>query len=181
MEFHHIKNAQDSFFSLVWSLYEHSFPQDERRNLAQQKNLFQKKEYSLLALLENTQFIGFFSIWDLGSFVFIDHFAIKEELRGKGTGTKILENFIFEQKQKGKELVLETERPFANSSAKKRIAFYERVGFILCSENYIQPAFDIHKKTVPLYLMRYGKAISKKEFETIKEKLYRVVYSTSSV
>ncbi len=180
MEFHQVKNTDDSLYSTAWSLYEASFPEDERRNLAQQKDIFKKKEYSFFAIVEKNTFLGFLSTWNLDTFIFIEHFAVKEELRGKGIGTKILLNFIQELKN-GKDIVLETELPHANPAAKKRALFYERLGFKLCLENYIQPAYHANKKPVPLYLMRYGKEISKKEFEHIKEKLYDVVYEAAHV
>ena len=178
MKLHLVKNTTDTFFSAFWSLYEHAFPVDERRNLPQQKNIFKKNEYALFAIAQNNQFIGFLSCWNLGKFIFIEHFAVREELRGRGLGTKIMNAFIQDQKQKRKEIVLETEPPNANAAAKRGVRFYERLGFKICLENYIQPAYDANKKPVPLYLMRFEKEISKKEFEQIKKILYEIVYGS---
>ncbi|MBI5073439.1 GNAT family N-acetyltransferase [Candidatus Woesearchaeota archaeon] len=104
MEFHLVKNTTDSFFQSLWLLYEAAFPSDERRNLLQLKKILRKKEYTLFAVLEEKEFVGLFSTWDLGTFIFIDHFAVKEELRGKGFGTKILTTSFERQKQDGKEI-----------------------------------------------------------------------------
>lgn len=180
MKSHLMQNTADSFFSAAWFLYETSFPENEKRNLAQQKQLFTKKEYTLFAVVDTEKLIGFLSTWNLGTFVFIEHFAVVEELRGKGFGTKILATFLSKQKQYGKDIVLDTERPNTNPVAKRRIAFYERVGFNLCLENYIQPPYHADKKSVPLYLMRFGKEISKEEFEEIKRKMYLIVYEVTT-
>ena len=176
MKFQRIENTQNPLFQAVWSVYMNSFPADEKRTLIQQKKLFKRKEYSLFAVLEKQKFLGFLSTWDFDSFLFIEHFAVKEGLRGRGMGTKILQEFILLQKAKNKKIILETERPNANPAAKKRIVFYERLGFKLCLENYIQPPYSMKKKPVPLFLMQHGKKISSDEFIDIREKLYRIVY-----
>ena len=176
MKFDRIENAQDPLFQAVWNVYGNSFPSYEKRTLIQQKKLFRKKEYSLFAVLEMRKFLGFLNTWDFDSFLFIEHFAVKEELRGKGIGTKILQNFIQKQKKHRKDIILETERPNVNFAAKKRIVFYERLGFRLCLENYMQPPYSTKKKPVPLFLMQHGKKILSDEFIEIREKLYRIVY-----
>ena len=176
MKFQIIETVQDSLFQAVWNVYINSFPADEKRTLAQQKKLFRKKEYSLFRVLERRKFLGFLSTWNLNSFLFIEHFAVKKELRRRGIGTKTLQDFILQQKTKDRKIILEAERPNTNFAAKKRIVFYERLGFKLCSENYMQPPYFIKKKPVPLFLMQHGKKISSDEFIDIREKLYRIVY-----
>ncbi len=176
MKFQRIKNAQDLLFQSVWTIYKNSFPADEKRILAQQKKLFRKREYFLFAVLEKEQLLGFLSTWNLDSLLFIEHFAVKKELRRRGIGTKTLQDFILQQKTKDRKIILEAERPNTNFAAKKRIVFYERLGFKLCSENYMQPPYFIKKKPVPLFLMQHGKKISSDEFIDIREKLYRIVY-----
>jgi GNAT superfamily N-acetyltransferase len=61
------------------------------------------------------------------TFIFIDYLLIKPEMRGKGVGTKILNQL----KQKGKDIILEVE-PIDRDDEEtlKRANFYRKNGFI---------------------------------------------------
>ena len=59
---------------------------------------------------------------------------------------------------------------------KRRIGFYERNGFFLNEYPYVQPPISQGRKPVPLMIMTSGAAISEKEFEEIRNTLYKEVY-----
>ncbi len=160
-------------FEEAWKIYEEAFPEDERRSLPQQMELLDNPLYHFLPLRYDCALAGFIAWWDLDGFVFIDHFAIDAKLRGKGLGGKFLVDFLAQQSL---EAVLEVEKP-SSMEAKKRIAFYERLGFHLNEYDYLQPPFSKDKKSVPLLLMSHPSRLDKKSFEKTKSELYKKVYS----
>jgi ribosomal protein S18 acetylase RimI-like enzyme len=160
-------------FDEAWKIYEDSFPEDERRNLYQQTILMENPMYRFKYLYDCGELAGFLTYWNLDGFVYIDHFAISRNLRVKGLGEKALADFLFKQNQ---DVVLEVEKP-ENEIAKKRIAFYERLGFFLNKYDYLQPPFSDNKRAVPLLIMSRPSILSRNDFKKIKEILYRDVYS----
>ncbi len=160
-------------FNKAWKIYEEAFPEDERRSLSQQTMLMESPMYSFKYLYDCEELAGFLTYWNLDGFVYIDHFAISRILRGNGLGEKALADFLLHQNQ---DVVLEVEKP-ENETAKKRIAFYERLGFFLNEYDYLQPAFSDNKRPVPLLIMSRPSSLSRNGFEKIKEILYRDVYS----
>lgn len=165
--------TQDSFlFDAVKLIYESSFPPDEKREFNQA--LFDKKEYSLLAAVDDEVF-GFISFWDLGDFVFIEHLAVQKELRNHGVGSKMLGEFL----NKYKTITFEVEKPQTEQQY-LRIKFYEQFGFKLNPYPYLQPSYGPGKSPVPLYLLSYPKALSSVEFTKTKQKIYAIVYGLES-
>ncbi len=160
-------------FLEAWKIYEDSFPSDERRTLEAQKKVMNLKEYSFFVVMENNNVIGLITEWNFGSFSFIEHLAVKKELRNKGNGSRLLKSFVSEKEE---FVVLEVELP-EDEISKRRIGFYERVGFKLNDFDYIQPSYGEGKSPVPMLIMTYPKKITEKEFLDIREKVHKKVYS----
>lgn len=156
-----------------WKIYEESFPEDERRNLAQQKNLLNRTDYKFISIKDNDKILGLLGIWEFKNFSFIEHFAIDKNLRNKGLGSKIIKEYF---NSANKLVILETELPNANDMAPRRIEFWKRTGFNLNLYDYIQPPYSKGKSPVPLYLMSYPREISEKEFKNIRKDMHAKVY-----
>lgn len=73
--------------------------------------------------------------WDFGDFVFVEHFAVADIMRGKGFGSEILKNFCRDVQR---PVVLEVELP--NTAEAIRRIVYERHGFNVVSQTYMQPS-----------------------------------------
>lgn len=172
MQFHYIHGTESPIFKEIWQIYEESFPNDERRNLTQQKELFNHKKYVLLAVYADKEIVGLISNWILDGFCFIEHAAIKKLHRGKGFGTRSLALYL---KKVKKKFVLEVEPP-KTPTARKRIDFYKKLGFKLNELDYIQPPYGKGKNSVHLMIMSYPKELKEKEFEKIKKEIYTKVY-----
>lgn len=164
----------ESDFEQVFDIMEKSFPTDEYRPFSEQKALFLKKEYSVYGLKcdENNSLMGFISLWEFNDFIFIEHFAVKRDLRNKGLGEKILSLL---KNISHKPYCLEVELP-ENDLSVRRINFYKRNGFFLNEYPYIQPAISKGKSPVPLMIMTSGKPVNEDEFLKIKDTLYKRVY-----
>ena len=172
MEFIKIENSDSQEFKDAWEIYESSFPSDERRTLKLQKELIKNNQYNFFIVTKNNVLVAIITDWNFEDFLFVEHLAVKEDLRGKGIGTELLKEYISKNKQK---IVLEVERP-ETEIATKRIKFYEKIGFNLNDFDYIQPAYGKEKNPVPMLLMTYPEKITDSEFSTIREKLHIVVY-----
>ncbi len=164
------KINQKDFSKEIRDIYEESFPSDERRDLESQIKLLDNKRYDFKAIYENNSLIGLIACWDLEDFLFIEHFAIKKELRGKGIGTNLLKQYINK-----KRVVLEVEQSKSELN-NRRIKFYERLGFYLNYYDYIQPSYGKNKKPVPMYLMTFPDKLDNIGFLSLKKNIYKIVY-----
>ncbi|MFH1785072.1 MAG: GNAT family N-acetyltransferase [Candidatus Micrarchaeota archaeon] len=165
--------TSESFvFDAVKEIYESSFPPEEKREL--NKDLFDRKNYSLLTAIEDEP-VGFISVWDFGNFVFIEHFAVKKQLRDQGIGTRMLSKFLDDHP----DVILEIERPKTEEQY-MRIKFYKQIGFHLNNYQYVQPPYGPEKPPVNMFIMSYPKALSDNEFSNIKKRIYSTVYGIVS-
>lgn len=164
-------------FDEMFALMERSFPLDELRTYDDEKALLERPEYNAYVLTEdNSEIIGFITVWKFDGFSYIDHFAVNPVLRNSGIGGKILAEIL---KQSEKRVCLEVESP-DNELACRRIGFYTRNGFYLNNYSYIQPPISDGRKPIPLLIMTNGCAIDREEFERIRATLYERVYNVSS-
>jgi GNAT superfamily N-acetyltransferase len=166
-------DAGSEHFRELWELYESAFPPDERRDREMQDALFRKKEYAMFAALdEKNAFVGLLAVWEFGEFVFMEHMAVKEQLRGKGFGTEIIRTYLSHCR---KNVVHEVEPP-DNEIRKRRVRFFERLGFRLNAHDYIQPSYGPGKDPMPMLLMSYPLAISEKDYPLLRRDIHAVVY-----
>ncbi|MBU1975243.1 MAG: GNAT family N-acetyltransferase [Nanoarchaeota archaeon] len=172
MEFIKLENSDLQEFKEAWEIYRSSFPDDERRTLELQRELIKSKQYNFFMVTKDEVLVAIISDWDFGDFLFVEHLAVKEGLRGKGIGIELLKEYLSKNKRK---IILEVERP-ETEIATKRIKFYEKIGFKLNDFDYIQPYYGKGKNPVPMFLMTYPKKISESEFSTIREELHIIVY-----
>lgn len=161
-------------FDQVYSLMESSFPSDEYRPYEEQKKLFDRPQYRIYVVhgAKEDAVRGFLAMWQFPDFMYIEHFAVHEALRGQGIGSLVLGEVM---EMSGRQICLEAELP-KTDIARRRIAFYERNGFFLNEYPYVQPPVSKGKKEVPLALMTSQEYIARERFEKIKAELYREVY-----
>jgi len=158
----------------IWSIYESSFPPEERRDLQSQKSILKCDHYHVIPLRDDGNTVGFIAYWRLPDLVFVEHLAIKNGMRGKGYGTKAIKQLT----AKYPSVVLEVEKP-TTQEAKRRISFYQHLGFHLNQYSYMQPPYDAKKQPVPLLLMTYPHQVDAAEFSLIRHTLYSTVYKTN--
>ena len=157
------------------SLLEAAFPQIERRPTSIWKQMaMDHSMFHALAIIEQTHFCGILTYWDLGNFLYIEHFAISADLRNGGYGKTALETFLYEHQHTN--IVLEVEIP-DNDLANRRIRFYERNGFSLIEErDYLQPPYHPDYDYLPLKLMATQSADTRAHYDEIVDKIHRIVY-----
>lgn len=163
-------------FDEVYDIMLYSFPESERRSKKDQLGLFSDSRYKIAAERGADGIICvFLAYWELNGVTFLEHFAVAEHLRGGGLGGRFLDELV--KGLKG-TVCLEAELP-ETSIAARRIAFYERHGFILNDYRYIQPPLGEGRVEQPLKVMSYGAALTKEQFENIRAEVYEAVYKTN--
>jgi len=155
----------------VITLYERSFPPEERRNLTAQPALMNDGALRLGLFDNDVTYAGFIFYWQLSDFAFIEHFAIVPELRGSGIGSAVMR--LMEQQHP--KIVLEVEPPH-DLNAQRRIRFYEGLGFAAYAFPYLQPPYQIGAGPVPMLLMQKGMSPEEHTFSTVSAEIYLEVY-----
>ena len=90
-------------------IYETSFPEDERRNFDLLKALDGKSDFDFFVITDKqANAIGIISLWSFKEFIYIEHFAIQQNERGKGIGSSVLSSLA---NKYSKPVLLEVELP----------------------------------------------------------------------
>ena len=110
-------------------LYEHSFPEEERRPTRDWLEMPGRDAAFCLNVIEaDGVAAGMLTVWQFREFAYVEHFAVSPEMRGGGLGARALQTLV-ESVQV--PIVLEVEPKCSTPMADRRIAFYERQGFVL--------------------------------------------------
>ncbi|MBP1638445.1 MAG: family acetyltransferase [Bacteroidetes bacterium] len=175
--FDRITSDKHPHWQFMVDCYTEAFPPDERRPLADLKRLLTRNDYFCNALLTDGEPVGLFYAWNLDGFRYIEHFAIAKALRGQHIGETILCSYLA---QSTLPVVLEVEPPVTGINC-RRIRFYGKAGFELCSQPFIQPPYAPGQNRVELRLMEWGGELLKQNFERVKNELYRTVYGCDTI
>lgn len=168
MRFFKIQSENDPVFQKILSLYNESFPENERKEL---RYLLKPNQSigSIFALFENEEFIGFFCILDVFDLSHIIYLSIMQDKRNQGLGEKALNDFCALKKDMRVIVDIETETETAhdNPVRRKRKEFYLRNGFSETEVRYLWhgDAFEILSK---------GGNVTKTEFSAFWEEIERV-------
>ena len=161
-------------FDRVYALLERNFPLAEYRSYDNQKALWQRPEYRVLAMRDPAgQIIAIAAVWDLPDFRFLEHLAVDPAMHNQGLGTKMLAALMDERR-----IYLEVEPP-ETPIARRRIGFYQRMGFFLNDYPYRQPSMGDGRPPIPLKIMTAERPISPEEFREVRDLLYQKVYGAT--
>ena len=90
-----------------------------------------------------------------------EHFAVNSAIRGRGTGTAVLDYV----KSMDIPMILEIEPPCEDDEMTlRRRLFYERNGFILNPYEHVQPAYHEDARPVPMRIMTWPYVFSEEEY-----------------
>lgn len=140
-------------------LYADAFPPEERRPYADASEFGEfvrgkHPKFNVLAAMEDGKFVGFLSYWNFDDYTYIEHFAVSPELRGRNIGGAMMEHVF---KAVNDNVLIEVELP-ETEIARRRIGFYERLGFRQHSGiRYVQPPYSEGLSSLPLMLMTHGR------------------------
>ncbi len=157
-----ISTIEDPLFPFCWELYIASFPEDERRSLDYHIETMGKELFLCDVVLDSEKPIGILFWWNLSTFTFVEHIATNPNVRGKGYGRQIIKELISSSK---KPILLEVEHP-EDETCRRRIGFYERIGFVLNTHHYRHPSYQqIEGEFVDLMVMTHPNPITKNELQ----------------
>ncbi len=161
-------------FPFVHSLMKLSFPPAEFRTYAEALALLDNPNYNVLAAEEDGVIQAFIAEWALKEIHFVEHFAVNPQARGQGLGTRIMRDYLAQTDS----VIIEVEAE-DTLIAKRRIAFYERLGFVQSDIEYLQPLLQKADSTVLLRLMQYPSALSAQALYEIKREIFDTIYNIS--
>ena len=162
--------AESDHSHFAESLFEEAFPEQERPPFSSLRHRDAGKFHFLVA--ENGDDpVGILTYWTFEDLIYIEHFAIAEELRNQGLGKAAFLNFLSQQQE---QVVLEVELP-NTEEADHRVEFYASMGFYRNPQPYTQPAYRKGGRTVPMIIMSKYE-LDDDEFSEIRDLLYREVY-----
>ena len=156
LKIHQIRNAEDQHFAEFLKIYSASFPLNERRISNQQSDVFKKQEYQVDLYLLDNHVVGFIAFWATKDFIYIEHLAIAPEVRSKGLGSVILKPFI---ETKPIPVILEIE-PTIDDQTRRRLKFYESLGFIRNDHLHFQPPYHPEDQPLKLEILTYPHLIN---------------------
>ncbi len=147
------------------------FPEDERRDKDEIINLLECGDMELFTKYDKEDLLCFSLYRELGDVIFVEYLAVNSEHRNSGIGSRAVE----ELKGLNKMICLEVEPP-CDDITRRRIEFYKRHGFFYNDYFYMQPALSEERSPVELRLMTTDRALSRKEFESLKDHILKTVY-----
>lgn len=172
-----VREATDPLVDAVEITYNHSFPENERRAFSLVRELIkQEPRFTLYTLHKDSEYSGFITTWDLGDFSYVEHFAIDESARNGGIGGKAMKQWLATC---NRPVVLEVELP-AEEMSRRRIGFYERLGFVLDNHAYRQPPYREGDSWLEMRLMAYGPLALETSFERVRDLIYHHVYGVKA-
>lgn len=169
-----ITTADTALYSYMEQLMTASFPPEEYRELEELRKYTDSKSHFHNNIIFNDDVpVGFITYWNFGHFYYVEHFAIDPAQRNGGHGKNVLNHLcqLLEH-----PIILEVEAPEEEMS-QRRINFYQRHGFSLWETPYQQPPYKAGDSYLPMFLMAYGDMHCEKDYETVKEHIYREVYN----
>ncbi len=160
MKLERFTTGKENLYEAAIRLYESNFIIDERRDSDEQKRVLTDRCYHCCALIEHGEMVGIVFFWENDDFIYLEHLCINEDRRREGHGSNALDLL----KSRGKTVILEIEPVFDEMTDKRRL-FYEKNGFFLNSHLHIQPKYHIGDEDLILWIMSYGREISKAEYD----------------
>ena len=153
-----ISTADGFLYEYMEQLITAAFPPEEYRPLEELRLYTDSKPhfYNNIIFHHDTP-VGFITYWDFGKFYYIEHFAVDPAQRNGGHGKNV-------------------EMP-EEEMAQRRINFYKRQGFALWEKPYLQPPYRPGDDYLPMLLMAHGNLECERDFETVKNSIYREVYN----
>ncbi len=168
MEVIRIKDASNELYSKALSLYKTSFPIHEQREKESQKEILNNDDYHFDCIIDNGAFIGEILYWEIGNYLYIEHFCVQDEMRNMGYGACILNLY------KDKILILEIDPPVDDISVKRK-GFYERQGFKENTYRHVHPAYHKGYKGHDLVVMSLNETLSLDEYNIFNDYLKNIV------
>lgn len=169
MEFLPITSAEDPRVQEIYTSYTTTFPADEQRDQKHFLGLFTNPHVKFMSVIHESEEVGYLILWELSSFVFVEHFEVFERFRSKKLGSTIM-NHLSESYPK---IILEIEPADSGEDASRRYSFYQRNNFSLIDTTHVQPSYGKGKKSLNLWLLAN---YTPENLEEAKREILDIIY-----
>lgn len=168
MEIIRITQTNDELYKKAIALYSISFPLHEQREALSQERIMNQNGYHFDVICDSGQFVGEILYWDIGGFLYIEHFCVDPELRNRRYGQRILAEYS------EIPLILEIDPPVDELSVRRK-GFYERCGFVENPYKHVHPEYHAGNKGHELVVMSTQRVLTQAEYDRFKNYLETVV------
>ena len=160
MHFVRLATTERPEYDKALALYRESFPYHEQREARSQGDILSDEEYRFELVYDKDIFAGLLLCWETDAFVYVEHFCIFPELRGRSYGSQTLHLLA----QCGKTIILEIDPPVDEISIRRK-GFYERCGFKENPYAHVHPAYREGFSGHELKIMSWPRAITPAEYD----------------
>lgn len=154
-------NADEMLFGQAWQLYEAAFPPMERREEELHRRLLAHPQFHTELFLHEQQLVALLFWWQFSGIRFVEHLAVDPQRRNQGIGQVVMKRFLTELQDL---VVLEVDLP-TDENSRRRIGFYERLGFKLNPFAYRQLPMREGGCAVEMLLLSFPRFLDISEFE----------------
>ena len=157
------KKENEKALPEIKDIYKEAFPRLERKPMSMLRRKIKRGEYDLFVLRDEGRAVAFIISSEKDNVVMLDYLAVDNTIRSKGYGSRILTDVV--DYYAGKRLFLVAEEvgeQYENNAQRiKRMAFYERLGWV--GSNMLSCA-----SSGRLQVLTYGGEITEKEFMAVQ-------------
>lgn len=166
-----ITRTDDPLFVPFRELYLRAFPKFEQRTFEHKAKGLTADSHFLYVYQEGETFIGFVIYWSFDDYIYIEHYAISDAVRGKGYGSRLLTELVAKTE---KTVILEID-PVVDEVSTKRLRFYRGLGFIENDYDHVHPPYRPEFNGHALKVLSHGRTLSPEEYQRFCQDLSHVV------
>lgn len=170
MHFVRLATTERPEYDKALALYRESFPYHEQREARSQDDILSDEEYRFELVYDKDIFAGLLLCWETDAFVYVEHFCIFPELRGRSYGSQTLHLLA----QCGKTIILELDPP-VDEVSRRRKGFYERAGFTANAFHHVHPPYHAQNAGHELVVMSCPNALTEEEYARFSSYLENTV------
>ena len=159
----------------IWSILDESFDPLVLRTRGTIKKMLESGLCRYILEMEGDIPLGTVLWCRFPGFIFFEYLAVTPLARGRGLGAKLMKTVLDKEQCMA---VLEVEEPHTEQD-RKRIVFYERLGFHLHEEGYDVPPLSPDQPPVFLRLMTHPCKADANSFKKRKNVIFENVYHLS--
>jgi len=160
-------------FKEIYKIMCESFPSSEIRSYEKQKELLDREDYTIKTYTKDGVIIGFCAYYQFEEFFFIENIACTSQSRGLGIGSTLVSEVLDEANDR--LVLLEVEIPDSEIK-KRRVHFYERLGFYLNPYYHFMPQLNDFTAGMELKIMSSIKMLTEEEQQSFRRILNTKVY-----
>lgn len=170
---HRITSMDDPLFASFRELYYAAFPEYQRRKSPDKAMVFRQTAYRLDAWSADSEFAAFMSWWEFPDMRYVEHLAVSPAKRSLGIGQKMFETWL---PMAQTPAVLEID-PVVDELTRRRLAFYQRVGFVENDIKHSVPSLIERSVMTPGELLSWPRAFSRAEYDRLQGYLDRTAFA----